>query len=155
MLNNETTVRFSASRGVDAAMILFLAGLFGFAAVDKLFHASGFVRAIDSYSLLPVPMGSVLAPVIIAAELAIAIGLLRKSWRATASLQGAILMTVFTVGLAANRLSGQDALCGCWFSISMAQGDAHFLLNGILIAMSLLVWRATNRLAPRALAELA
>lgn len=129
------------STAIDALMTGFLVLLFGFAAVDKLFHIRGFIKALNSYRLLPVPMGEYLAPVIIAAELMTAIALLRPAWRRDAALQAAVLMTMFTIGLIGNALSGKDAICGCWFSISMAQGNVHFVLNGLVIAMSLLIWR--------------
>jgi len=101
-------------------MILFLVLLFGFAAVDKMLHAPGFVRAINSYRIIPIPMGNILAPVVVAAELAVALGLIWKPWRATAALQGGIMMGVFTVGLINNRLSGEEALCGCsWHRVTL------------------------------------
>lgn len=120
---------------VDGAVVLFLAFLFGFAAIDKLLHVPGFVTAINSYSLMPIPIGQYIAPLVIAAELAVVIGLLIPSWRRTAGWQATGLMVIFTIGLIGNRLAGKDAVCGCWFSISMAQGDMHFVLNGIMIAM--------------------
>jgi len=128
---------------VDSLIIGFLVGLFGYAAIDKIFHVPGFVKALDSYRMLPIPIGNYLAPLIIAAELAVAVGLAYREWRRTAALSAAILMGIFTLGLIGNRLSGKDAICGCWFSISMAQGDSHFALNGIVIAFSLFVWGET------------
>lgn len=120
---------------IDVLTIAFLVALFAFAAIDKALHVPGFVTAINNYRMLPIPMGSILAPLIIAAELTVATGLLRAGWRQTSAMAGAVLMAVFTVGLIGNRMSGADAICGCWFSISMAQGDAHFLLNGLVILM--------------------
>lgn len=131
----------------DRAVVGFLALLLGFSAVDKLLHYQGFVNAINDYRALPLPLGTWLAPIVIAAELSAALGLLWSPWRRRAALQSAVLMTVFTAALAVNYLLGARGVCGCWFSLTMAQGNLHFLLNGILIALSLLVWHASE--APR------
>jgi len=144
MFNTATWTPASESRKIEMLMTLFLVALFAFAAIDKLLHVPGFIRAINSYRMLPIPMGSILAPVVIAAEAAVAVGLARRQWRRNASLAAACLMAVFTIGLVGNRLSGEDAICGCWFSISMAQGDSHFVLNATIIAMSLFVWREST-----------
>jgi len=127
---------------IDRLISFFLILLFAFTAVDKALHFSGFVKAINTYRLIPIPLGDVLAPIIIAAELTIAIGLLRDVWRRVAALQGAILMTIFTIGLLGNRLLGSNGICGCWFSIDMARGDAHFALNVIIIMLCLVTWRS-------------
>lgn len=127
--------KLASSALVDRLTLAFLIGLFAFAAVDKLLHVPGFIKAIDNYRMLPFPMGAWLAPLVIAAELTVAVGLLRRSWRQSSAMAGAVMMAIFTVGLIGNRMSGEDAICGCWFSISMAQGDAHFFLNGIVILM--------------------
>lgn len=137
----------------DKIIVAFLAVFFFFAGVDKALHIHGFVNAINDYKFLPVPVGLYLAPLIIAAELAIAIGFLRSCWRQTAALQSAALMTVFTIALAGNRVLGSRGICGCWFSINMAEGNAHFLLNGIIIGLSLLLWY-TWRTATRRSTEL-
>lgn len=129
---------------IDSLMIGCLSALLGFAALDKVWHASAFMTAINSYRILPFPMGKWLAPVIIAAELTIAVALLVPVLRRTASLHAALLMSIFTVGLITNRIDGRDAICGCWFSISMAQGDMHFVLNAFVIAMALWIWRTAG-----------
>jgi hypothetical protein len=103
-------------------------------------HLHGFVNAINDYKFLPFPVGLYLAPLIVAAELAIAVGLLRSCWRQAAALQSAVLTTAFTIALAGNRLLGSRGICGCWFSINMAEGNAHFVLNGIIIGLSILLW---------------
>lgn len=126
---------------LDRAVIAFLVLLLGFSAIDKTLHYQGFVSAINDYRILPLPLGAWLAPLVIAAELSAALGLLWSPWRATAALQAAVLVSVFSVALAVNFLLGARGICGCWFSLTMAQGNLHFVLNGILIALSLFVWR--------------
>lgn len=128
---------------VDRLVIAFVAGLFGFSALDKLAHLHGFISALDNFRILPIPMGFVLAPVIIAAEATIAIGLVKHSWRRLAALCAAALMSLFTTALIANRALGGRGTCGCWFSINMAEGNLHLLLNALIIGLSLLVWRAS------------
>lgn len=132
-------------RPLDKLTAWFLAVLFGFASLDKIAHYHGFVTAINSYQIIFIPLGHYLAPLVIASELSISIGLVKGTWRRLAALQAAVLMTLFTVGLAGNRLLGGESICGCWFSVTMAQGDRHFILNAIIIAMSLLLWRAERR----------
>jgi len=127
---------------LDTVISVFLALLFGFSGIDKLTHLDGFVSAINSYRVFPLPVGAFLAPIIIAAELTVAIGLMMPAWRRAASLQGALLLSLFTLALLVNRLLGARGVCGCWFSIEMAQGDVHFLLNGLLILLSLFLWRS-------------
>ena len=131
---------------VDWWMAGFLAILFAFAGVDKLAHLQGFITAINSYKILPLPLGKFLAPIVIAAELTIAAGLLNAAWRRLAALMAAALLVVFTAALLVNQLLGSSGACGCWFSINMAQGSLHLVLNVLMIAMSLFVWHgAGNR----------
>lgn len=132
---------------LDKLIIAFLVLVFAFAGLDKIAHLEGFVNALNGYVILPFPVGSILAPFIISAELAIAVGLVVRRWRQTAALQAAGLMTLLTFALAANRLRGVDKICGCWFSINTAPGNFHFLLNGILIALCLMVWFSERSMA--------
>lgn len=131
-------------RNVDKLVTVFLVAIFTFAGGDKLMHYHGFVNAINSYRILPIPMGSFLAPIIIAAELSIAVGLLASAWRRIAALQATVLMALLTLGLVSDRLLGNRDICGCWFSVNLAQGDAHFLLNAIMLILSFLLWKATQ-----------
>ncbi len=132
---------------LDRLIVLFLVLIFAFAALDKAAHIHGFINALDGYVILPFPIGFALAPFIIAVELSIAVGLGVRRWRRTAALQAAGLMTLFTVALAVNRLRGAEKICGCWFSINTAQGGLHFVFNGILIALCLIVWSSEKSIA--------
>lgn len=91
------------------------------------------------------PLGSMLAPAIIAAEMTGAFGLLWPPWRRRAARQATVLISVLPLALVANQLLVGRGVCGCWFSLRMAQGDLHFVLNGFLIALSLFVWYAFRR----------
>lgn len=132
---------------LDKLIVSFLALVFAFAGLDKMAHFHGFVNALDGYVILPIPLGSVLAPVIIAAELAVAVGLIVRHWRRTAALQAAGLMTLLTIALAVNQTRGAEGICGCWFSINTAPGNLHLALNFILIALCLLVWLTEGSIA--------
>ncbi len=133
---------------MDAVVATFLALVFGFSSLDKFVHLHGFITAIDSYRILPVPMGSTLAPLVIAAELTVAAGLAWRPWRGTAALQAALMTLVFTVATVANRMTGATEICGCWFSLNMARGELHLVFNVALIILSLLVWLAHRRPSP-------
>ena len=53
----EWSSRPRAAHLVDTLTVALLVFLFGFAAIDKMFHVRGFIKAINSYRLLPLPMG--------------------------------------------------------------------------------------------------
>lgn len=131
-------------RNIDRAITGFLVLLFGFAGVDKLAHFTAFVSAINSYRILPIPLGPTLAPLVIAAELTIAVGLLTRGWRRAAAMQALLLMVVLTSALIGNRFLGDGSVCGCWFSVDMAAGNHHLLFNGIVILLSFSVWRTSK-----------
>ncbi len=129
---------------IDWMITIFLIGLFAFSGVDKFLHLDGFINALNSYRILPIPIGEGLAPLVIAAELLVALGLTISRWRRRAALQAAMLMSVFTVALLFNHLLGERGVCGCWFSINMAKGETHLVLNILLILMCLFVWHASK-----------
>ena len=140
------------------ASVSLLAAVFAFAGIDKFLHYEGFINAIDTYRFLPIPLGHVLAPLLIAAEVAIAVGLLFPASRRTAALQGAFLVLLFSVALVSNKLLGARELCGCWFSVNLAPGNLHLALNLILFVLFLVVWkesesRSRERFDSRGLAE--
>ena len=70
---------------VRALSLVFLAALFLYAGIDKLFHYGGFVKALGGYVLVPDGLERHLALPVILAELLVGAGLLIKAWRAPAS----------------------------------------------------------------------
>jgi len=130
---------------LDNLIWAFLAAMLVFSGIDKLVHYQGFINAINDYRILPLPMGPFLAPLIISAELAIALGLCRSSWRRAAGLHSAVLLLIFTLGWTANWTLGSRGICGCWFSINMVDDEAHLVLNLILIVLSIFVWLSTAK----------
>ncbi|MCG8462862.1 MAG: hypothetical protein MI919_41785, partial [Holophagales bacterium] len=57
--------------------------------------------------------------------------------------------------LAANLLYGERGICGCWFTITLADStESHLLLNGMIIAMSLIVWWDSRQSEEKSPAEI-
>lgn len=136
------------AKRIDQLCVAFLSLLFAYAGLDKLVHLAGFANAIDDYGFLPIPIGSTIAPAIIAAELTTALGLAAVRWRRHASLLAAFMLAAFSAALLAGEARGRSGACGCWFSIDLAPGRLHLVLNGLLIVLSLLIWRSSLSLSP-------
>lgn len=120
---------------------LVVAAILAFAGVDKLLHYDGFVNALRNYVLVPRGMAPVLAPAVIAAELLVALALFLRPWRSAAALAGAGLFALFTAALVVNHLLGGRGICGCWFTITLAQGTGmHVAQNITLAALCLITW---------------
>ena len=139
-----TTTESRRLSSTDRVIVSFLVLVFGYAGLDKLAHFSGFVTAIDSYRFFPIPLGWLVAPFVIAAELTVAVGLMEARWRRAAALQAAILVLAFSLALALNEALGGEKVCGCWFSLNLAPGHLHLALNGLLFLLSLAIWHASD-----------
>lgn len=126
---------------IDRAVLLFLIVVFAFTGVDKLLHYQGFVNALNNYQLIPRGFGSYLAMPIITVELTIAVGLMVEVWRSSAAILAALTMAAFTAVVASNSIYGDRGICGCWFTFTLATSTrSHLILNGLMIAMALVVW---------------
>ncbi|HWN42820.1 MAG TPA: MauE/DoxX family redox-associated membrane protein [Thermoanaerobaculia bacterium] len=137
---------------VRAISLVFLAALFLYAGVDKLFHYDGFVKALGGYVLVPEGLERHLALPVILAEILVGAGLLLKPWRAPASLLAAILLFVFTVALAVNQRYAPGVECGCWFTVTLGKAtSSHILQNVLLLGLALSIWldeRGGEKLSP-------
>jgi uncharacterized membrane protein YphA (DoxX/SURF4 family) len=123
---------------VDLAIVIFLAAIFLFSVVDKIFHYQGFLNALRNYVLVPRGTASTLAPMVIAAELTIGIGLLIAPWRRQAAIAAAALLALFTVAIALNYFYGGRGICGCWFTITLAKSTGtHLVQNLLLLSLGL------------------
>jgi uncharacterized membrane protein YphA (DoxX/SURF4 family) len=123
----------------------FLALVFVYAGIDKAVHYDGFLNALGTYAVIPAALAPGLGPVVILAELAIGLGLLWSSWRRRAALAGALLLAAFTFALAIQFFVAPGSVCGCWFSVTLAQSDgAHIALNLILLGLALTCWLDTG-----------
>ncbi len=119
----------------------FLALIFLYAGIDKAVHYDGFINAIGSYVLVPDWIAPGLAPMVIGLEIAIGLGLLFPTHRFQAALAGALTLGVFAVALTVNLVVAPGSVCGCWFSITLAQSDeAHIALNLILAVLASTLW---------------
>jgi uncharacterized membrane protein YphA (DoxX/SURF4 family) len=140
---------------VSILSAVFLALVFLFAGIDKIFHFDGFVNALASYAVVPTAVARYLALPVILSELWVGLGLLTPRWRRTAALAAASLLAVFTIALAVNLIYSPGSVCGCWFTITLGRSTRlHVLQNVVLLALAVSVWfdyRSTARLRPEPL----
>lgn len=126
-----------ASRILSVGSALFLAAVMLFAGGDKLFHYGGFVKALESYVLVPNGSEAFLALPLILAELILALGLLLPAWRRRAAVGTAALLAIFTVAVLVNQRLVPEAPCGCTFTLTLGAGDGlHIALNLLLVAVA-------------------
>lgn len=124
----------------------FLAGVFLFTGADKLFHYQGFTNALGSYEIVPNGVAQYLALPLILSELWVGLGLVVKSWRRTAAVISAALLTAFTVALTFNYFHMPGIPCGCWFSITLGTANLnHILMNLTLFGLAIFVWLDTGK----------
>ena len=126
---------------IDKAIIAALTLLFIFAGIDKIFHFSGFVNALRNYVLVPSGTAGFLAVPVIAMEIFIGVGLLLKPWRRPAALAAAVMLVIFTVALWLNHTYGDRGVCGCWFTLTLAEGtNSHIAQNLLMAFLALSIW---------------
>ena len=119
---------------LDRLILFFLAAVFLFSGVDKVFHLDGFENALRSYVVVPHGTARYLAVPLIASELLVGLGLLIRPWRRKAAASAVVLLVLFTAALALNRLLGGRQICGCWFTITLAKGTASHILQNLIMA---------------------
>lgn len=140
---------------LDFISSLFLASVFLYAGVDKLFHYGGFIRALESYVILPPALAPYTALAVIAAEIWTAAGLLIVRLRHAAALSSSLLLSVFTLALAINYIVAPNAICGCWFTITLSQGTEHHILQNLLmLGLSISLYLTYRRLSLTAKKEI-
>lgn len=127
---------------------VFLAVVFLFAGIDKVFHFDGFVNALASYAVVPTAVARYLALPVILSELWVGAGLLVPRWRRTAALAAAVLLAIFTVALISNLYFSPGSICGCWFTITLGRTTRmHVAQNVVLLALAVSVWLDTRAAA--------
>lgn len=133
---------------MEAALRLFLAGLFAYASLDKIAHPDQFAAILHDYRLLPqavVPFTAVVLPWL---EAVLALALVLGRWREGALFLSVALLAAFWASLAVNMARGLDVSCGCFSAAKDSDGnmawylvrDGFFVLTG-LAAWYLGVWR--------------
>lgn len=128
-------------------VVLMVSTILVLSAVDKILHYEGFLAALQDYVVLPLWSARFLGIPLIAVELAVGIGLMFRPWRRESGVAGGILFLLFAGVLAANYMLGGRGMCGCWFTITLAQGtEAHIAQNLMLAILSFsLTWRPERR----------
>jgi uncharacterized membrane protein YphA (DoxX/SURF4 family) len=127
---------------VDVAIILVVAGLLLASAIDKLLHYQGFIQALKNYVFIPAYTAELIAPVVVLVELFLGTCLLMPKTRRHAALGAGALFTVFSAILAGNHLAGGKGICGCWFTITLAEGTAtHIALNVLLALLCVFIYQ--------------
>lgn len=135
---------------MDRFIVILLSVIFLLSAADKIYHYRGFVDALRNYILVPFEAAPVLAGPVIALELAIGLGLLIGTWRSTAAMLAAVTLGLFTSAIALNYFFGGRGICGCWFTVTLAEGTAsHLLLNGMLLGLALMLWHESKNVIPQ------
>jgi hypothetical protein len=135
---------------VNILILLLLSALFLFAAIDKMSHYDRFVNALRNYVAVPAGWAPYLAPPIIIVELLIGLCLFHKKYRSRAALLAAGTLAVFTFGLVINHLYGSRGVCGCWFTITLAQGSRLHVAQNIGVAiLALLLWKDSRSIATK------
>lgn len=106
---------------ITIALSLGLAALFAAGAVHKLRSPREFFAIVRNYRLMPTWLAPVIGSAIVAAEFAIAAGLLLAEWRQEVAVGAAVLLATYGLAIAINILRGRTAIdCGCSFG---ARGD--------------------------------
>lgn len=122
---------------LDGLMVLALAAVLLLTGIDKIFHYDGFVNALRNYVALPQGWAPHIALPLILLEIVLGIGLLVRVWRRPAALGAGVLLLVFTAALWVDQRYGDNSVCGCWFTITLAKGtNHHIVFNLILAAMA-------------------
>jgi hypothetical protein len=117
-----------------------LAGILIFSAVDKILHYGGFLTALGAYVLVPEGLVTTLGPCVIVTELYLGLALLWVRFRNMAAFGSAGLLFTFAVVLYVNQRINPGAPCGCWFTVTLAQGtSAHVLQNMVMACLALSV----------------
>lgn len=133
----------------DRIMIGFLAAIFLFSGLDKIFHYQGFVNALRDYVLVPRGTAPYFSMPLIGVELLVGVGLLLKPWRRQAALTAAGLLALFTLAIALNYHYGGRGICGCWFTITLSKSTGmHLAQNILFFCLALQIWmdaRAVER----------
>jgi hypothetical protein len=127
-----------------------LALLFASTALTKLRDLGGFTAAVAGYRLLPERLARGAALGFVAAELALAAGLLVPALRAPASLGAAGLLVVYAAAIAWNLARGRrDIDCGCGGPFGKQTLSEGLVLRNLALAAAALA--STLPVAERAL----
>jgi hypothetical protein len=123
---------------INVLLALAFVALFGSAAAMKLRAPAIFVATLADYRLIPRQLLQLTGGLIIAVELAVAIGLIWPSSRAASSIIGAGVLLAYGAAIAINLVRGRREIdCGC--SLKRRPIGSWMVVRNLLFAVSLLV----------------
>lgn len=127
---------------VRAAQIV-LGFLFGWAALAKIVDLSAFALQVHNFRLLPIALESLVAMLLPWVELVAAMALVLGVRRRAGAFVAAVLLAVFTLGVASAMARGLDFECGCFGKANATRVGWGKL--GENVGMLVLAWIAALR----------
>lgn len=125
-----------------------LGGTFLYAAVMKLPDMAAFAESVANYRLVPPPLVSAVAAVVIGVELVLGALLVSGRLARGAALVAAGVLAAFTAGLSQALLRGIDLRCGCFGGTESASW-LTVARDAVMLAVALvLLARGPGRLLP-------
>ena len=123
----------------SSVLRLGLSGLLLWSAWHKLRAASTFRAAVAGYGLVPEPLVTLTAVVIMAAELTLGFGLVIARTGSMAAVGGAVLLSTYTAAIAVNLARGRTRIdCGCGGPAgALPLSPALVVRNLVLVGLSL------------------
>lgn len=124
-----------AGERIELLSVWVLSAVLVFSGIDKMFHYDGFQAALRDYSILPLTVARYIGSPLIAAEIFIGVSLFSRRWRRHASVAGGALFLIFNMALIGNYFLGGRGICGCWFTVTLAQGTLAHVVQNLMLAM--------------------
>lgn len=93
---------------------LVLGALFVWASATKVPDMAAFAESVANYRIVPPALVPATASAVVGVELLAGLALLANRWTRAAALLLAVLLAVFTAGLASALIRGIDLACGCF-----------------------------------------
>ena len=114
---------------------IFLAFVFGAAAVHKLRDAKAFVETLRDYQLIPSPLLGPVSALVIGLEVFVVFGLWPVSLRTAAMATAAVLLVSYAVAIGVNLGRGRRELdCGCsWGASGQTISWGLVFRNGVIL----------------------
>ena len=120
-----------------------ISGLLLWTGVGKLLDWQAFLDALSNYPLLPPSATPALAGVVVASELYVAGSLWLATLRRYALAAAAVMFIVFAAAVGLLYATRGPLPCGCSLTpLASSAGLEHVVLNVLLAALALAVWRA-------------
>jgi len=113
--------------------------VFGAAVLGKLRHRDEFVGVVANYRLVPEPLATAVAWLIIVFEIAIVLSFATGLWLTAAAALAVLLLCVFAVAMAINLVRGRTEIdCGCFQSALRQRLSIALVVRNLLLIVSLL-----------------